>query len=372
MNNNTLPMVHGMILDMDKSYAASPIRLYRRDDSAAHTLKITLTCGGAPFALPEGAQVTVYVRRADGTSLWASCETEGKNCVSHTFAASELSVPGKTLCELYIVTETASVTSPKFTLYVEDILRNDAAITASDEFPVLAELVAKTQKTAEDLLSKAVLTVETAPTSSTEGAVGDIVANKEDAALYRCTKAENGRYGWELVNKIHYITVYKPLLPGQSNTYVASELEGLCAQSRNALVFIKYHPSANTQNFTYLPASYSIINSVLTVSATANTAASRERVVVTYSCTGKTGNVSVNKEYATPEKLSDENYYKYAPPTVEAVDKMLEGKQDSQITDSGNYFTQKTVEGALQELGEALAGSQSSLDAVLAMIGGGT
>lgn len=370
MNKSTLPIEHGMILDMEKRYTASPVRLYRRGDSSAHKLKITLSCGGNPFILPDDAQVTVYVRRADGTALWASCEKEGDDCVTHTFTASELSVSGKAECELYIVTASNAVTSPKFTLFVEEILRNETAIAASDDFSVLSELVAKTEKTAEDLLKKSVLKTETAPTSQTAGEVGDVLVNMEDGTFYRCASAENGSYDWNSVGKTVYLTIHKPLLPGQSNTYVVNELESLCHEGAPVILYLKYYNSAGNMKYSLIPASYSVSSPFLNVWATTNSASNMEAIRIIYSTMSKIASVEVRKLFAGPNNVEEEDFQS-SPPTVEAVNKMLETKQECEIQDSGAYFTEKTVEGALQQVGAALTNAQSSLDAVLAMIGGG-
>ena len=64
--------------------------------------------------------------------------------------------------------------------------------------------------------------------------------------------------------------------------------------------------------------------------------------------------ITDKSNYAESELWYDDAYYFTTPPTVQAVDKKLTEKQDKAITDEGAYFNSDTVEGALQELGEAL------------------
>lgn len=123
--------------------------------------------------------------------------------------------------------------------------------------------------------------------------------------------------------------------------------------------------------------------------------------------------VTSSHGYAQPSDWEDEVYYYDAPPTVQAVDEKLDekqnviddienirsgaaagatalqavpntyrtasaqdeidsGKQSTTITDTGGYFTTDTVEGALQEIGSMLDGTDTALDSILELIGGST
>lgn len=64
--------------------------------------------------------------------------------------------------------------------------------------------------------------------------------------------------------------------------------------------------------------------------------------------------ITDKSNYAGSKQWYDDEYYFTTPPTVQAVDEKLTEKQGKSITDEGEYFSSDTVEGALQELGEAL------------------
>lgn len=142
---NTIPLEYGLILDMDKAQSSRTVINLRRGDRGAQTVNITLASGGKKIVLPENSAVTVYGVRSDGTSLWADCDILPDGTVSHTFTSEETEFPGDTECELYIVTPESEITSPKFRICVEGIIRNDEAAESSDNFSALGELISSAE-----------------------------------------------------------------------------------------------------------------------------------------------------------------------------------------------------------------------------------
>ncbi|MDD6094352.1 MAG: hypothetical protein PUC29_01215 [Clostridia bacterium] len=362
MDNNTLPLVHGMILDMDRPCQSRTVLLCRTGDNRAHMLNITLSSGGEPMAVPANACVTLYARRADGSRLWSSCTVNEDGSVSHLFTSSELEVPGKADCELYIVTPEREMTSPKFRVTVEGILRDDSAVFATDDFSVLGDLIAKAEK--------AVLLADKAPDSATAGSVGAVIIDSTDGTFYKCTGAVDGAYTWVKLNKVYLLTVHKPA-EGESFEYLVPSLREICNDSPDCTVFLKYHDSETSQYYTVIPALCSNTGTGIVIKGFyTNPSFIKYAIRIYYKKSSGSARVEYVPEYAPPSLIYDEDYYLTAPPTVEAVDYMIKDKQDCAIADSEGYFTEKTVEGALKELGASLCGADSALDGILSLIGG--
>ena len=362
LENNTLPLVHGMVLDTDRPCQSRTVLLCRAGDNRAHMLNITLSSGGKPMAIPADASVTLYAKRADGSRLWSDCTVNEDGSVSHLFTSSELEVPGKADCELYIVTPEREMTTPKFRMTVEGILRDDSAVAADDDFSVLADLIAKAEK--------AVLLSAKAPDSATEGRVGAVIIDGTDGTFYKCTGAVGGAYTWEKLNKVYFLTVHRPV-EGESFDYIVPSLREICNDSSDCTVFLKYYDSETSQYYTVIPAvCFNTSTGVVITGFYTDSSSIKYAVRIYYKKTNGSARVEQIPECAPPSLIYDEDYYLTAPPTVEAVDYMIKDKQDSAIADTEGYFTDKTVEGALKELGAALSGAESALEEILALIGG--
>lgn len=267
MNCNSLPISHGLILDVDRAVRCRTVLLCHTGDHSAHRLNVTLTSGGTKVALPENTSVTLYAVRGDGTSLWSDCTVEPDGTVSHVFTSDELAVSGNLDCELYIVTESSEMTTPCFRICVDDVIRSGEAAEGNTSSLTVSGGV--------DIPDgRGLLCVENDGTLSASG-----------------------------------------IVPGSFG--IGSKAFIMCFD--NGVI--------NADE-------YSFCSSVRESGADADTNIPTEKAV------------------------------------RNAVSAAVSGLQTESITDAGGYFTSGSVEGALQELGQAMAGTGNALDGLLTLLGG--
>lgn len=140
----TLPFIYRVVLEMKNTdgEVRYPLLRVHKDDTSAHVLKLIPVCGGEPFLIPETAVVTLYAKSSDGTVFFSDC-TLSDGVIEHVFTSSELSREGILECEIHVLGDGETFTSPKFTVEVCDVLRNDSAIEATDSFSALDKALSK-------------------------------------------------------------------------------------------------------------------------------------------------------------------------------------------------------------------------------------
>lgn len=86
----------------------------------------------------SGETINVYIKKPDGTLVYAACDVEDGN-VKGLFDNQMLAVAGDALVELELVNGTERVTSPVFVLRVVETIIDGEAIESSNEFTALEE-----------------------------------------------------------------------------------------------------------------------------------------------------------------------------------------------------------------------------------------
>ncbi len=324
MNCNSLPISHGLILDVDRAVRCRTVLLCHTGDHSAHRLNVTLTSGGTKVALPENTSVTLYAVRGDGTSLWSDCTVEPDGTVSHVFTSDELAVSGNLDCELYIVTESSEMTTPCFRICVDDVIRSGEAAEATDNFTALGTLISQ----AENLgisLSGNVISLE-----------------DKDGGVSTVSFVENEDGTCEII-----------LEDAEGNTSSVTVSGGVDIPDGRGLLCVENDGTLSASGI--VPGSFGIGSKAFIMCFDNGVINADE-----YSFCSSVRESGADADTNIPTEKAVRN----------AVSAAVSGLQTESITDAGGYFTSGSVEGALQELGQAMAGTGNALDGLLTLLGG--
>ena len=146
MENIDFQTHSGLCLPLDRDSVSRTVIRTRLGDNNAHKLDIVLFSGGEKMTLPADSTVTMFSVRPDGTSVWSPCTVNEDGTVTHIFTSGELSVTGRLECELHIVTEESEMTTPRFRITVDRVIRDDETVQASDDYSALGSLIRQTRE----------------------------------------------------------------------------------------------------------------------------------------------------------------------------------------------------------------------------------
>ena len=125
---------HRFTLDMHS--AQSQISIPAMLGDTGRTLYITLTDGGNPYTIADGCLAKLAIKRPTGTHLEAFCEIVGGTTIVYKFSQNEntCAVEGLHDCTLTLYgAEDEIITSPRFTMVVNERAVNSDDINLSDE-----------------------------------------------------------------------------------------------------------------------------------------------------------------------------------------------------------------------------------------------
>lgn len=294
---------HFLDLSLDGESSQRPAMVCRCGDASAHLLSITLYSEGEPYVIPKTATVSLYARCPDGKVLFSPCTVCDDGRAEHVFTSSELSVPGRTECEVYVVTDEAELTSPVFSIVADEILRDDEAIAASDEFSQLSELV---------------------------------------------RKAEN-------MAKIYFLTLRDQ---SESTDYLKAPLREIAEDSDTGdiAVYFKLYPRSSDSTYALIPATLTKTYGGITLwGEFADADDIRSFRKVTFNKSTEAVTVTARASFAAPDDTESEEFYYSAAPTVQTAVELLGGKQEKTVSGMEQYFSATTVEGILREIGAELS-----------------
>ncbi len=325
MDNTSLPLEHALLVDVDRVSGRRPVLLCHRGDRCAHKLCITLTSGEDRVILPDDATVTLYATRSDGTSVFAPCTVSGDGTVSHVFTSSEISVPGDMDCELYIVTQDCEMTTPTFRVSVDGIIRDDGTLEADNDFSALGELISEAENLSLSMEGTTISLTgkngDTASVSFTDNGDGSMTVDFSDTSGETASIDVSGRGS-------------VPVIPATENILIGDGAGGFADSEIGLGHFLTAHGH---------------LDYIMTCDG--------------FTCSANT--------YMVKESVGSDEGSNTRLPTEKAVRTAINGSSSFiTLTDDGDHFTNKTVEGALQELGASLDGVDEALAGVLTLIGG--
>ncbi|HIT65805.1 MAG TPA: hypothetical protein IAB61_00960 [Candidatus Merdisoma merdipullorum] len=148
--------------------------------------QVTLTANSVAV-VPEDELVNIYVKKPDGTKVYADCTVSG-NQIQVDFSQQMLMVPGMLEVELQMIdAEGNNITTPIFLLQNQRSNIDYAGITSSDEFTALVTALAEVEELKKNGLKgdAATVTVGTTTTGdpgtdaavNNSGTTGDAVLN---------------------------------------------------------------------------------------------------------------------------------------------------------------------------------------------------
>ena len=133
----------------------------KKGDSACK-IHITLVKNGKIFNIGEGCYATFNAKKSDGNFIYDNCTIEGDTIV-YDFASSidengacqVSAVEGNVDCEVTLYNSKGEqLTSPRFTLFVDNVIYNGEEIVSSPEAGVLKGLITEAKEIVEDVESK--------------------------------------------------------------------------------------------------------------------------------------------------------------------------------------------------------------------------
>lgn len=191
----------------------------KRGEHASRKLRTTITKDSCPFEPPDGAIVSLRAKHENGVKYLYPCTVDG-GVVEYEFGSNILASPGTVECEILIVESSgATLCSPCFELYVEDVVYSDDVLETVDEFTALTAALAR------------VLNIEESEASRVTAELARVAAESlREAAEANRNTAEDERAAAELERE-----AAEELRVSQENARDAAENERVAAeQTRQA------------------------------------------------------------------------------------------------------------------------------------------
>ena len=127
MNNS----IHRISLDIHDT--GSQVSISAKKGDTARSLHINLTENGKPYRIAEGCSAVFTGEKSDGNYLFNDC-TIKDNVIVYDFTEQTVPVVGQVKCEIVLYdANKEQITSPRFDIFVEDVVYNGEEIISSDE-----------------------------------------------------------------------------------------------------------------------------------------------------------------------------------------------------------------------------------------------
>lgn len=135
-------VIYNVSLDMYETQAQCMLAVKKSDNG--RRINFVLTEGGRPYAISEGCSAVLRAKKPGGTVLFNNCVIDG-NVISYTLTNQTSAAVGIVDCELMLSgSDGKQITSPRFSLRVEDTLYSDSEVEAQDEFTALQKAITET------------------------------------------------------------------------------------------------------------------------------------------------------------------------------------------------------------------------------------
>ena len=124
-------------LDVNKSLTSQHVITMKKGDSSCRIIA-SLTDGGYPYELTDDCYAVFRAKTPRGTNLYNSCSIEGNTIIYDVNNSTTASV-GQVDCEITVYgSGSKQLTSPRFTVMVEDSLYSDSEVVGTHESSILA------------------------------------------------------------------------------------------------------------------------------------------------------------------------------------------------------------------------------------------
>ena len=145
-------VIYNVSLDMYETQSQCMLAVKKSDNG--RRINFVLTEGGRPYAISEGCSAVLRAKKPGGTVLFNNCVIDG-NVISYTLTNQTSASAGIVDCELMLSgSDGKQITSPRFSLRVEDTLYSEDEIESTDEFTELQKAIAKAESLVVDVSNK--------------------------------------------------------------------------------------------------------------------------------------------------------------------------------------------------------------------------
>lgn len=135
-------VIYNVSLDMYETQTQCMLAVKKSDNG--RRINFVLTEGGRPYAISEGCSAVLRAKKPGGTVLFNNCVIDG-NVISYMLTNQTSAAAGIVDCELMLSgSDGKQITSPRFSLRVEDTLYSDSEVEAQNEFTALQTAIAET------------------------------------------------------------------------------------------------------------------------------------------------------------------------------------------------------------------------------------
>lgn len=145
-------------------------------DNQTNAVTFTLYDGITPFTIPSGAAVLINGTKPDRTGFSYSASSWSGSTVRCNVTTQMTAVPGETLCELRIRTDTQIIGSLNFILAVERSALNDDAVLSETEIPLIEQAI----EIAANLADYIQTAVDSASTATAAANTATAAANRSE------------------------------------------------------------------------------------------------------------------------------------------------------------------------------------------------
>ena len=342
-------------LDIRETTSQAFINVKKND--TARKFIFTLTDNGRAYQITEGCTAVFRAKKPDGTILYNNCPIVG-NAMEYYLTSQTVAAVGIVECEITLYgSNSKQITSPRFSLAVDDVLYSDSEVESKDEFTALTgaidEVRASKAFTIKLTTTNGGITADKTFTEIAEkvNAAKSVVINMDGWAFPVSYSADGGKIVFSsLWSNIAEIPNAVTFAVNSSNVWnvVVSDIPTTAQVSAKYTKPASGIPKADLAND---------VQDSLSKAETALQSVSTDNIDALAVTNAKIANGAVStgkiaRGAVTEEKIS-----------TALLDK-IDGMQPKTITDTAGYYTTDTVEGALAEIGGTLDGLEAAINTI--------
>lgn len=131
-------VVHRLRLDLERP-GIQAVSYMRKGDTLSRRMVLSLYEQGKPYRIEDGVTARIRGKKSDGTILYNDCFVQD-NCIVVDVTTQMLAALGEVECELNLYgTSNALLTTPRFSIVVEDVLLSDGQLESQNEFTAMTK-----------------------------------------------------------------------------------------------------------------------------------------------------------------------------------------------------------------------------------------
>lgn len=131
-------VIHRLRLDLERP-GIQAVSYMRKGDTLSRRMVLSLYEQGKPYRIEDGVTARIRGKKSDGTILYNDCFVQD-NCIVVDVTTQMLAALGEVECELNLYgTSNALLTTPRFSIVVEDVLLADGQLESQNEFTAMTK-----------------------------------------------------------------------------------------------------------------------------------------------------------------------------------------------------------------------------------------